>query len=324
MNRTYKFRYANELAGGFVLLGVALLIAGIYFAGHAQGWFQKHLILRTKFNTTEGTFGLQEGAEIRILGALAGRVGEIVPAKDGGMETKFILKGRFGGFVRKDSLAKVKKKFEVAGDAYVEITLGSQDSPLLESGQFIKCVQDVELIETARRVLDDLREATVPMLDEFRQILTHVNGVTRQLEQQEGTAGRLIGDPEWARNVEAIVRDVRQTAGQLPAMAARIDAVVTNVEALSRSLNDTAAKLPAMGDHASGVVQDLRTVSGGLTGQVANVQRVLLEAEAALRETRVLVEGIQKHWLIRSYIPEEAATPMLTPAGSSPGEGRIP
>ena len=62
MNRTYKFRYASELAGGFVLAGIIVIVLGIYFAGHAQGWFEKHLTLRAKFNTADGTYGLQEGA----------------------------------------------------------------------------------------------------------------------------------------------------------------------------------------------------------------------------------------------------------------------
>lgn len=313
MDRIYKFRYANELAGGFVLAGVLLLILGIYFAGHAQGWFQKHLVLRAKFNTTEGTYGLQEGAEVRILGALAGRVGEIVPMDAGGMQTTFILKGKFGTFVRTDSIAKVRKKFEIAGDAYVEITLGSPENPPLRAGSYIKCVQDVELIEAARRMLADFREAAMPMLDEFRQILSHVNGVTRQLEQQEGAAGRFINDPQWAKNIDAIIADTKRTADEFPAIAARLGAVVTNIEAISQSLKATADALPAIATTAAGAVQDARVVTGGLTGQVVNVQGLLLQAESAFREIQVLAEGVQKHWLIRSYMPPETGTPLLDP-----------
>lgn len=313
MNRAYKFRYTNEIAGGFVLLGVSLLILGIYLAGHAQGWFQKELKLKTRFNTTDGTYGLQEGAEVRILGALAGRVGEIVPAEDGGMETVFVIKGRFGKFVRTDSVAKVKKKFQVAGDAFVEITLGNAQQPLMKSGTYIQCVQDVELIETARKMLDDFRAAAVPMLDEFRGILSHVNGVTAQLEKKEGAAGKFIGDPAMAAMIEGIVNDIRKTSVQLPDVARRLESAMTNVEAIGVSLSATAARFPAIATGAGEVVNDVRVVTGGLTGQTANVQGVLLEAESALRETRVLIEGLQKHWLVRRYIEEEGVSPMLAP-----------
>jgi phospholipid/cholesterol/gamma-HCH transport system substrate-binding protein len=324
MNRAYKFRYANEIAGGFVLLGISLLVLGIYLAGHAQGWFQKELHLKTKFNTKDGTYGLQEGAEVRILGALAGRVGEIVPADDGGMETVFVIKGRFGKFIRADSLAKVKKKFEVAGDAYVEITLGSMPQPLMRSGSYIQCVQDVELIEAARKMVDEFRAAAVPMLDEFRAILSHVNGITAQLEKKEGAAGKFIGDPALAATMEGIVNDIRKTSSQLPDVALRLEGVMTNVEAISASVSATAAGFPAISTGAGDVVKDFRSVTLSLTGQAANVEGVLLEAESALRQTRVLIEGLQKHWLVRRYIDEGGDSPMLDPLPAAMPKGRAP
>lgn len=324
MSQSFRFRYANEIAGGFVLLGILLLVVGIYTAGHAQGWFQKKLVLHVRFDADKGTYGLQEGAEVRILGTLAGRVGEIQPSPEGGMESTLILQGKFSKFVRTDSVAKVSKKFEVAGDAFINITLGSQAHPLVMSGDYIKCEQDVELIEAAKKMVDDFRRAAVPMLDEFSMILSNVNSVTRQIEQKEGTAGRLIGDPEWASQVDGIVRDIRQTSAQLPFMAAKIDGVMTNVQALAASLKDTAGEFPKIAGDAAGVVRDVHGMTGGLTGQVANVQAVLLQAESMLRETQILVEGIQKHWLVRSYIKEGESTPLQLPLPVAGEEGRTP
>ncbi len=313
MNRSYKFRYASEIAGGFVLLAAGLLITGIYLAGHAQGWFQKKLIYRTEFKTGEGTYGLQEGAEVRILGTLAGRVGEILPASEGGMATTFVLQGKFATFVREDSMAKVKKKFEVAGDSYVEITLGSGTKPLLPSGSSIACVRDEELIQAAKKMLNDFRDAAVPMLDEIKQILAHVNEITRQISAKEGTVGRLVGDPEWSKEVDGIVKDVRKTSEQLPGVADKLDAIMKDVQRLAQTLNTTADRLPAIGQEAGDAVGNVKTVTGSLTGQVANVEGVLLQAESMLRETQRLIEGIQRHWLVRSYVEQDGATPMLAP-----------
>lgn len=324
MSQSFRFRYANEIAGGFVLLGILLMVIGIYSAGHAQGWFQKKYVLKAKFDADKGTYGLQEGAEVRILSTLAGRVGEILPSEDGGMETTLILQGKFSKFVRGNSIAKVRKKFEVAGDAYVDITLGTTTQPMMKSGEYIKCEQDVELIEAAKKMVDDFRSAAIPMLDEFSMILSNVSSVTRQIEQKEGTAGKLIGDPEWAKQIDGIVRDIRQTAAQLPVMAAKIDGVMTNVHALAVSLKDTAGEFPKIAGGAADVVQDVHGVTGGLTGQVANVQAVLLQAESMMRETQVLVEGLQKHWLVRSYIKESEATPMQPPLPVAGSEGRSP
>ena len=313
MSQSYRFRYANEIAGGFVLLGIVLLMVGIYTAGHAQGWFQKKLILKARFEPGQGTYGLQEGAEVRILGTLAGRVGEIIPSEVGGMETSLILQGKFGKFVRADSVAKVKKKFEVAGDAYVDITLGGATQSRMISGDIIKCEQDVELIQAARKMVDDFRNATVPMLDELSSILTNINAVTRSLKDKEGVAGKLISDPEWARDVDGIVKDIREMAARLHPIAAKIDGVATNIQEVARSIKETSAEFPRLASGAGDVVKDVQVVTGGLTGQVANVQAVLLQTESMMRETQVLVEGIQKHWLIHKYIPETGSTPMSPP-----------
>lgn len=313
MSQSYRFRYANEIAGGFVLLGIGLLIVGIYTAGHAQGWFEKNLVLKTRFDMNKGTYGLQEGAEVRILNTLAGRVGGIKTSDDGGIETTLILQGRFSKFVRADSIAKVSKKYEVAGDAFVNITLGTAGQPVLRSGDYITCVQDVELIETAKRIIDDLRKAAVPMLDEVSGILSNVNSVTRQIEHREGIAGRLVGDPEWARDVDGIVKDIRQTAAQLPLITMKIDGVVTNIQELSKSLKDAAAGFPEISKNTAGVVQDVRGVTGGLTGQVANIQAVLLQTESMFRETQVLVEGLQESWLFGGGGKAPVATPMQLP-----------
>ena len=323
MSQSYRFRYAEEISGGFVLVCIGLLILGIYTAGHAQGWFNKKLVLKAWFEAEKGTYGLQEGAEVRILGTRAGWVGEIVPSEESGMETTLILQGKFKKFVRTDSIAKVKKKFEVAGDAYVDITLGNSAQPMLKSGDYIPCVQDVELIETAKKMVEEFRASAMPMLDEVRATLTHVSGITGQLEKREGVAGKLIGDPQLAADFQSIVRDISLTASRLPLMAAKIDGAMTNVQALAASLKDTAAGLPKISEGLAGVVQDARGVTGGLTGQVANVQAVLMQAESMLRETQVLIEGIQKHWLVRKYIQEPVATTMQEPV-SAAGERGAP
>jgi phospholipid/cholesterol/gamma-HCH transport system substrate-binding protein len=325
MNRPFKFRYASEVAGGFVLLGVLLLVVGFYVAGRAQGWFESNLELYTAFTTDEGTYGLQEGAEIRILGTLAGRVTEIRPGEQGGMQATFVVKGRFRDFVRKDSIGKVRKKFAVAGDSYVDLTLGTANAGLMRSGDQIQCIQDVEIIETAKRVLDDLREELLPLLEEFRQILSNVRGVTAELQKGEGTVGRLINDKELGAGVNQALLDLRKTSGDLPGVVAKADATVENARKALASLDEALEKFPKLAGDAQGVVADVKTMTGSLTGEVVGVQGVVLQAQESLRELERLVEGLQNHWLIRGgmKVPEStdllpATLPAAPAAGGAP------
>ena len=78
MNQPFKFRFVNEIVGAFVLGAIVLLIAGIFLAGRAQGFFESKFKLHTEFATEEGSFGLQKGSDVRIRDAVAARLGNQV------------------------------------------------------------------------------------------------------------------------------------------------------------------------------------------------------------------------------------------------------
>ena len=74
MDQPFKFRFVNEITGVFVLLCAAAMIVGVFLAGRAQGLFEPKLTLRTLLSAKEGSFGLREGTEVRILDTAAGTV----------------------------------------------------------------------------------------------------------------------------------------------------------------------------------------------------------------------------------------------------------
>jgi len=205
-SRPFKFRHTSEIAGVFVILAVVLLVAGILLAGHAQGWFERRIVLKIKFDTEEGSFGLQEGNEVRIRSTLAGRVGKILPTSDGFMATTLTIKERFKPFMTKDSVAKIKKKFGVAGDSFVEIEKG-KGLPA-QDGDFIVCQKDEEIMEIAKKALNDVQGVVLPLLDETKQILKHVNGIVGSVEEGNGLAGTLIHDKKLSDDVKKTVENV--------------------------------------------------------------------------------------------------------------------
>ena len=125
------FRYVNEIAGAFVLLGLLLLAGGFMLAARSSGWFQSE----RRFAVTlppEGGFGLRPGAEVRILGTVVGRVTDIGIDDAWNMRADVAIDADFGRFVRTDSVALVQKTYVVAGTAFLEITRG--EGPLLPEG----------------------------------------------------------------------------------------------------------------------------------------------------------------------------------------------
>ncbi|MDD5484115.1 MAG: MlaD family protein [Kiritimatiellae bacterium] len=180
MNQPFKFRFVNEIAGVFVLGAMGLLIAGIFLAGRAQGFFEPKFRLYAEFTTEEGAFGLQKGAEVRIREAAAGTVFSIVPSSNGVLTATMVIKESFHPFVRANSRAVVKKALIITGDAFVDISSGNMSDPVLPDESMIECVKDVQIIEQAARLIDDLHTNTIPILKQAKVVLDELAPLAAQ------------------------------------------------------------------------------------------------------------------------------------------------
>jgi phospholipid/cholesterol/gamma-HCH transport system substrate-binding protein len=296
MRDAFKFRYVNEIAGSLVLAAVALLVAGIYFAGRAQGWFEKELVVCVRFPPEEGTFGLQDGAEIRILDTLAGRVGKVAPMDDGSIEAVLKVQGSFQKLVRRDSVVRVKKKFAVAGDAYVEIvTTGSQGEPA-QPGDCLRFEKEEDILQSLTAVLQDLRARFIPIMEEVHNVLVRADDILTQVDSGKGPAGLLIGDTETAERLKQTAADLQRAVAQFPGIAS----------------------------NAAAVAEDARRVTGSLAEPAADLEGLINQTRETLRETERLIEALQRHWVLRKYVERPAETELIPPLQIPIPEGTRP
>jgi phospholipid/cholesterol/gamma-HCH transport system substrate-binding protein len=311
MAKPFKFRYVNEIVGIFVLLVVAALAGGVVLAGKYQEWLVPVHRLRIVF-PPEGSLGLQVGAEVQILGTTVGRIEKILIDEDGKMLGKLTIKGDFIRFVRTDSVAKVKKKFGIAGDAFIEITKGTGD-PIAE-GFDLMIASDTELGEVAQELLDEIRKAVLPAIEKLQKavdeytalaadlrnpegpllkMLANVERITDGLQKGEGTAGKLLRDPATAEEVQKILKRVDESLGQ-------VQGILADVKATTERLPSIAGKVDAGTDELDGL---------------------LTQTQDAIREAERLVQGLQSHWLIRKYIDRPEPTAVIPPSEVSPLKG---
>lgn len=297
MAKPFKFRYVNEIAGGFVLLVVALLVVGVLLAGQAQRWFIATHGIELTF-PPEGSLGVQKGAEVHILGTQVGAVEEITVAQDGSMAARATVRGDFFRFVRTDSRALVKKKFGLAGDAYVEITKGSGGE--LPAGATLMCTKDTELIEMLQDVVKQVKDATLPAIEQARkaveeytslavdlrkpegnlqQLLAHLNNIAGELEKGEGTAGKLLRDPALANELQGITVKINEALAEV-----------------------------------KGSLGDISDTMDIVKGEAADLPGVVLQTRETMRETEKLLLAIQRHWLLRSYVEQAEPSTLIPPS----------
>ncbi len=298
MAKKFKFRYVNEIVGGFVLLTFLLLLAGVLVAGHAQHWFEAKYEIGLKF-PAEGSMELQKGAEVMLLGAKVGSVQDIVVDDDGHISGTMRVRGPFMRFVRADSIALVKKKMVVTGDAYVELTRGT-GAELPRAGGEIECVKDTEIIQMLEEALESIRKEALNTLalvnaaiaeytdlaagmndtdGNLQSLLKNANGLLEDVRKGPGVPAKLLNNPAMAKDVEDVV-------GQIQALMAKVNAMAADVQKV-------VAKLPPMADVVAGEVDNLPALTG--------------DAQTLMRETTTLLDGLQKHWLLRKYMGSDDA-----------------
>lgn len=295
-NKPFQFRYVNEIVGGFVLLVVALLVVAVVVAGRAQGWFEPVQKIHLDF-PPQGSLDLQVGSPVQILGATVGRVEEIEVDEDGFMSGIITVKGDFIQFVRSDSRVIVKKQFGIAGDAYIDITKGT--GPELPPGAGLVASKDTDLNELLEQLLSQVREAIVPLLDSVKIAVDEYAGLAADLRSDTGALNQVLG------NLEAITRKIDE--GQGPA------GLLVSDEATAQQLRDLMSALQKILGDVRGATVELPPMARTVNAEVQHLPGTLMMTQETLRETERLIEGIQRHWLIRKYVPQEAPPTELIP-----------
>lgn len=321
MNQPFKFRNVNQIVGLFVVLALLLLVTGIVLAGKAQRWFQPSLELRVRF-PAEGTLGVEKGAKIVILGAQAGQVERIQVDDDGSMCGILHIQSEYGRFIRLDAHALVKKTFGVAGDSFVEIITGKKEiAPLHEiKGTFeIPIEKDTELLEIAQTAITQIREAVLPGLRELETTLAEYRGLAADLRAPQGPLNTTIS------NLNATVVALNQTiaglnrgegsAGKILRDAALYDEsskAVAQINELLKQLGETMKQVDAIAGDIHETTRQLPPMAGKINRELSDAPGVVLQTQGTLREAEKTLQGVQRHWLLRGYVPAEQPLEMLS------------
>ena len=187
-NKPFKFRFANELAGGFILLAALVVVLSVAVSGRVRDLFTRTTTV-TLALPAEGSLGLREGAEVSMLGTPIGNVRNVGIRDDGRITATITVKSDFLRFIRQDSEAFIRTR--VIGDASVEIKRGT-GAPLPEANPTLEVKPDVAATELAETLLRDLRDKTLPAVDKLREAAEEYTLLARDLRNPSGELKQAI------------------------------------------------------------------------------------------------------------------------------------
>jgi phospholipid/cholesterol/gamma-HCH transport system substrate-binding protein len=294
----FKFRRVKEIAGTFVLIVVAVLIAAVLWMGRSQRWFKGNVTLRIVL-PEDGAAGIRQGSEVYFLGTLVGSVSDVLVDEAGRMEAEAKIRHDFFLFVRADSSALVKKKFGVAGDSFFEITRG-QGQPLPERNASIVCNEQFQsALESA---VEEVRHEAMLVLKKVNggldtwttlgsnlittrtrldQLIGRLDEITTNVQAGQGTVGKLITDTALVDEAQKLLQQAHEAMSQL-------QGTVTNLNSAVKNVQDGTARLPE--------------ITLAVADEAKDLPGLVQQTQTSMRELERLIEAMQHHWLLRKYV----------------------
>ena len=227
--------------GIFVIVGILLLVAGIFLIGSKKNMFADTY---TIYGVFRNAGGLQKGNNIRFGGVNIGTVKDIRIMKDTVVRVDMIIQTEMREFIKKDAAVTVSSD-GLMGDKLLNIEPGTPNAPILTAGSQIRTEEPVDfgsIITKFNVVADNAKVITGSLADMAVQIKTgngtisrllyrndlamglentlnnataitgSVNGIATYIKSGKGSLGALIYTDTLAKNLEYTVATVQKAA----------------------------------------------------------------------------------------------------------------
>lgn len=319
-----RLRRVERLVTLFVVAATVLLLAGfVYYLYHTaarKGWFTPKVNYYTMLMSGEG---LKTGDAVVMMGFSVGEITRIEaqpPDSYYAVYIEFAIRRPYYGYIWTDSKLKVvasgflgARRLEIikgyAGKPTVQETKGEITgllikgeyvSPLQTKALYLAAQEDVALTERAEKLLSQVESALPNILTLTNRLNTLLDSTTALTSNATVlTANATV----LTANANTLVHDLRPTVtnltGQLDTTFANVNLTVTNANSqltlLAGSLNQT--------------LLNLASITSNLNVQVQSNDQILSEISDLIRETDDMLQGLKRHWLLKSAFTDDAPPP---------------
>jgi phospholipid/cholesterol/gamma-HCH transport system substrate-binding protein len=328
-----RLRYMDEWVGFLVVLSVLVFLGVALQAGVLRDWFRPVSTLRIVLPEA-GVAGLSVGADVEVLGTKAGTIRRVVIDPSQQMYAEADIDEQATAFIRRDSKAVIRRRFGVAGAAYVDIGRGTGEE-LDWSFAVIEATTERAPTETVGALIDEVRAKIFPVLDDAGKAMHSLAVAMGRIEKGEGNVGRLLADETLVRGVEGTVGEAQASIGDLRRILAQLQTAAQDVSEMTKAANAPQGGVPSLlkrTDQAlaslqgsmrelSRAAQRAPQIARNVEGGTANLPSLLTQTQQTARELEQLLVQLRGSWLLggggNNTAPPEAA-PRLAPTEVRP------
>lgn len=318
MSSTEKRR--SVIVGIFVILGLVILVAGIFVLGGQQNHFARTVTVTTSFPNVAG---LQKGNNVWFSGVKVGTVKSIT--FDGLEEVTVVLniEEKSREYIRKDAVAMLSTDGFI-GNKLIMIEGGTPSVPAIENGDRIS--------SATGGGMDGVIETLQVNNKNFVEITEEIKVLMSRLNSGQGTAGMILNDSLMAVQISMMIQNLNATAANTAKASSALNQLTDKLNKEGALVNDlltdtvvyanlrtAVAQLQGVTQTAGALVTNLQDATGKLN-QTDNAVGVLLnDPEMAERIRRTMenlenstekldqnMEALQHNFLFRGFFRRQA------------------
>lgn len=247
----------SVIVGIFVLLGIAILVAGVLTLGGQQKKFVQAIQLKAVFDDIGG---LQTGNNIWFSGVKIGTVRKINFYGDSQVEIEMNVEEEVVEFIRKDSKATISSD-GLIGNKIIIIYGGTTLAPPVEDGDRLESVMPLDT--------DQMMETLQVNNENLVEITGNLKNLTSKLAEGEGMVGAAMTDSLIAENFKAILRNLDQASARSNKMIAELQNFTAKLNQEGNLFNDLVTDTT--------MVTEIKQTLEGLNVAAANAEKMTNE-----------------------------------------------
>ena len=342
MQMFFRVKHFDRYVGILVVFAILMAVVALVFVGRGQKWFAKRSPYKVVFSKVQG---LKTGTPVTISGMEVGNVKSLRLDPQSKVELMIEVLQRYQGNIRQDSRAAIS--MALIGGKTIEITVGSPEKSPLPPGSTIPSLEPREITDLLKEidlkgylkkideVLDNLNSITHKLDDpkgSLFRTLGNLEFVTSQIKNGQGSVGAILQDPKMhgeinaaiaqARrslsNVEEITRNAAQVSQNLPPLMGEVDRSVKEVPKLIEELKKALVELPRILEdvkkttaHTPAIAENVKEITANVKKASPQIPELMTTTQETTEDTDKLIQGLQKHWLLKGSMPKGEPSPAL-------------
>jgi phospholipid/cholesterol/gamma-HCH transport system substrate-binding protein len=189
--------------GLFIVVGLVLLVFGLFFIGKQKNLFVSVFQLKAVFNNVSG---LKVGNSVRFGGIAVGTVDGIQLLNDTSVQVNMNIKSEVRRFIKQDASASIGSD-GLVGDRVVLISPGTMNREPVKDNEILVSHAPVE----TEQIMAGLKTSA----DNAAIITQQLAEIANKINHGHGIIGRLLGDSSLGNNLNATMVNLKKGSAGL-------------------------------------------------------------------------------------------------------------